>query len=187
MISFVDLVRPSNKARAFCYDLMCVITGSLFLALMAQLTLPLWFSPVPISMQSFAVLMLGAVLGSKRGALAVLTYLAQGACGLPFFAGGSFGFAVLMGACGGYLFGYVFAAFLIGYLLERGWNTSYKYTVSALTLGTFVILVAGFAWLSLFVGVHNACVMGVYPFLIGDLLKVGIATSLISTGWKLLK
>jgi biotin transport system substrate-specific component len=186
-MSYVDVIRPSDKRYAYAYDMLCVLAGSLFLALMAQLSIRLWFSPVPLSLQSFAVLMLGALLGSKRGALAIVAYLAEGALGLPFFAGGSAGIAALIGPTGGYLLGFILCAFLVGYLLERGWKRSYAMTIAALSLGTAVILFTGAFWLSFFVGGQNALTMGIYPFLIGDLLKIGAAASLIPTGWKLLK
>src|SRR5690625_2355065 len=125
MISYVDLIRPSSKPYAYVYDCLCVLAGSLFLALMAQLSLYLWFSPIPLSLQSFAVLMIGALLGSKRGALAIVAYRFEGGLGLPFFAGGSAGFAVLAGPSGGYFFGFILCAFLVGYLLERGWKKRY--------------------------------------------------------------
>lgn len=120
MTSFVDVIRPvRSKPIAFAYDTGCILFGSLFLALFSQLAIPLWFSPVPLTMQTFAVLLLGALLGSKRGPLAVALFLAEGACGLPFFAGGTAG---ISGATAGYLIGFVLCAFLVGFLLERGWK-----------------------------------------------------------------
>lgn len=186
-MSYVDVIRPSSKPFAYTYDVLCVIAGSLFLALMAQLSLYLWFSPVPLTLQSFAVLMIGSLLGSKRGALAVITYLAEGAVGLPFFAAGSAGMATLLGPTGGYFLGFILCAFLVGYLLERGWKHSYMMTLASLMVGTLVILTLGALWLSFYVGGQNALKMGIYPFLIGDCLKIGAAAALIPTGWKLLK
>lgn len=187
MTSYVDVIRSSDKPNAYAFNILYVLAGSLFLALMAQLSINIWFSPVPLSMQSFAVLMIGALLGSKRGALAVVTYLAEGALGLPFFAGGAAGIARLAGPTGGYLLGFILCAFLVGYLLERGWKRSYVMTMAALVLGTLVIQACGALWLAFFVGGQKALIMGVYPFLIGDLIKIGTAASLIPTGWKLLQ
>lgn len=184
MTSFVDIIKPAHsKPIAFAYDACCIFVGSLFLALLSQLAIPLWFSPVPLTLQTFAVLLMGALLGSKRGALAVSLYLAEGACGLPFFAGGTSG---ISGVTAGYLIGFVLCAFLVGFLLERGWKKSYPLTLCALAIGSSVILACGIIWLSLYVGVMNALAVGLYPFLIGDVMKLLAATALIPSGWKLL-
>ncbi len=187
MHSYTDIVRPSSKSFAYSYYFLCVLAGSLFLGVMAQFSIPLWFTPVPITLQTFGVLMVGGILGSKRGALAVMAYLAEGAFGLPVFAGGVAGPAALMGPTGGYLLAFVGAAFLVGWLIERGWKQSYLLTVVALTLGTLTILIVGAAWLGFYVGAGNALTLGVYPFLIGGACKIAAAALLIPKGWKLLK
>ncbi len=187
MSAYVDLVRPSNKSYAFTYDFLCVLAGSLFLALMAQLSVRLWFTPVPITLQSFAVLMMGALLGSKRGALSVLTYLAQGAIGLPVFAGFNGGIAALIGPTGGYLIGFVLCTYFVGYALEKGGKRSYFLTLLTLTAGTLLVLATGTLWLSFYVGSGNALAMGFYPFLIDGVLKIAAAAALIPTGWKWVK
>lgn len=189
MISYVDVVRPASKPYAYAFDLFCIIGGTLFLALMAHLAFHLSFTPVPITMQTFAVLLMGALLGSKRGALVIIAYLAEGAMGLPVFSTGPvMGLAALVGPKGGYLLGFVMCAFVVGYLLERGWRHNYLLTTLALVLGSVIVLVMGASWLSLYVGgFKNALVMGVYPFLIGDAIKIGLAAALIPTGWKFLK
>lgn len=186
MIAYVDIVRPSGKTLGFTYDLLCVIGGSLFLAIMSQFAFRLWFTPVPITMQTFCVLLLGGLLGSKRGALSVIAYLGQGVLGLPVFFGGGSGLIVLFGPRGGYLFAFVVAAFLIGYLLERGWRQSYKFTLVAMVLGSTLILGVGAAWLSFFVGLKISLMLGVYPFLVGDTIKTVVAAGLIPSGWKAL-
>lgn len=188
MSYYADLARPSKgKSFSLTYDFAVIIAGSLFLALMAQISLPLWFTPIRLSLQSFAVLMIGSLLGSKRGALAVLTYLAEGACGFPVFAGGFGGIAYLAGPSGGYLIGFVLATYLIGWLLEKGWKKDYSLTLTALCIGTVLILSLGSLWLSYFVGFEKALIMGTYPFLIGESLKVMAAGILISSGWKFFK
>lgn len=186
MTAFVDIVRPENNARKLTFDLLCVLGGSLFLALMAQFSIYLWFTPVPITLQTLGVMLLGALLGSKRGVLAVLLYLGEGALGLPVFAGGSFGPAVLLGPTGGYLLGFVASVFLIGLLLERGWKRSYWLTSAALAMGSAVTLTLGALWLSFFVGGECAWAMGVYPFLIGSVIKILAAAAMIPSGWKAL-
>ncbi|MCC5832814.1 MAG: biotin transporter BioY [Chlamydiales bacterium] len=178
-MSYTDVIRTSRTGYVCALNIVSLLAGSLFLALMAQISIPLWFSPVPLSMQTLAVLLLGALLGAKRGALAVAAYLAEGALGLPFFAGGAAGMAALAGPTGGYFLGFILSTFLVGYLLEReGWR-SYPMTIAALALGSLVILASGILWLSLFVGSGSALVMGFYPFLIGDLLKIGACATLI--------
>lgn len=182
MTSFVDVVRPATKGHIF--DLLCVVGGSLFLALLSQLAIQLWFTPVPITLQTLGVMLIGALLGSKKGAFSVLLYLVEGGLGLPFFAGGSSGIGVFLGPTGGYLVAFILAAYLIGWLLERGWKENYKLTLVALCLGTLVIWGVGALWLSLFVGISQALMLGVYPFVIGCSLKMIIATALIPSGWK---
>ncbi len=186
MTSYVDVVRPSSKTWGFTYDLLCVLGGSLFLALMAQLAIRLWFTPVPITLQTLGVMLIGALLGSKRGALAVLVYLGEGAIGVPVFAGAAAGFPFLFGPTGGYLFAFVISAFLVGYLLERGWKESYQLTLFALSLGSILTLGLGAFWLSFFVGAQNALIMGLCPFLIGAVVKILVAAAIIPSGWKLL-
>ena len=184
MTTLVDLVKPKNRSWAISFDCLAILAGSLFLGVSAQLALPLWFTPVPLSLFPLAVLLVGATLGAKRGALAVLTFLAEGALGLPMFAGFSGGIAVLMGPTGGYLVGSVLAAFAVGYLLQRGWINKYGLTTLALFTGSIIILGMGALWLSHFVGMQKALALGVYPFILGDVLKVGAAATLLPTCWK---
>jgi len=186
MISFVDVLKPLGKSEASIYDGLCIFCGSLLLALMAQLSIQLWFTPVPITMQTFGVMLIGALLGSKRGSLSILLYLGEGAVGLPVFAGGRGGIASLIGPTGGYLFAFVISAFVIGFLLEKGWKGNYFLTMIAFSIGSILTLGLGALWLSFYVGVENAWIMGVYPFLIGCALKILTAAFLVPSGWKLI-
>ena len=127
MTVLIDLARPKSRSSAWLFDILAVVGASFFIGLMAQLAVPLWFTPVPLSMFPMSILLVGAVLGSRKGALAVLAFLFEGACGLPMFAGFSGGISVLFGATAGYLFGSAIAAFVIGYLLERGWVKRYGF------------------------------------------------------------
>ena len=185
MTVLIDQLRPKSQSWAIVFDCMTVLTASLFLGVMSQLALPLWFTPVPLSMLTFGVMLVGATLGSKKGSLAVLAFLAEGALGLPMFAGLRCGIAVLFGPTGGYLFGSVIAAFVIGYFLERGWVKKYGFTALALLIGSVIILACGSAWLGCMIGMKQALALGVYPFLIGDLIKVAAAATLVPTCWKL--
>ena len=184
---YADLLRPSMRRSALLYDAALVLGGSLFIALSAQVAIQLPFSPVPITGQTLAVLLVGALLGSRRGALAVLAYIAEGLAGLPVFAGGAAGLARLFGPTGGYLVGFVAAAFLVGWLAERGWDRRFGTTIAAMTLGNVVIYSVGAVWLAVFVGgLSRAWSLGVLPFLPGDALKIVLAAVLLPGGWKLL-
>jgi biotin transport system substrate-specific component len=167
-------------------EIALVLGGSLLIALSAQLQFVLPFSPVPITGQTFAVLLLGALYGSKRGPATVVTYLALGAVGLPVFAGGAFGIARLVGPTGGYLLGFVAAAFVVGLLSERGWDRKLWTTAVGMIIGNGIIYVAGVLWLSRFVGWPAVLSTGVLPFLAGDALKIALATILLPAGWKLI-
>ncbi len=184
MSAYIDLIRPRRKQATLAFDLLCVLGGSLFLALMAQVAIPLWFTPVPLTLHTFAILLMGALLGSKRGTLAVILYLAEGALGLPVFAGGAFGWARLLGPTGGYLLSFILATYLIGYLLERGWRTSYLRTLFALMIGEAIILLLGTLWLSMSVGMDKAFMLGFVPFIPGEMVKILATALLIPTGWK---
>ena len=156
-------------------SLLLVIGGSFLIALFARISIPLPFSPVPIALQGHICLLLGALLGSRKGSLAVLAYIAQGAMGLPVFALGKAGIAVLLGPTGGYLMGYLAATWVTGYLIERSVSKSLRGAMVAMTLGNLVIYLCGLSQLALFVGVQRVFFLGMLPFLIGDGLKLILA------------
>ncbi|NOX63854.1 MAG: biotin transporter BioY [Chloroflexi bacterium] len=163
-----------------------VVMGSLLVALAAQVTIPLPFSPVPITGQTFAVLLVAALLGGRGGAAALLLYLTEGALGLPVFAGGLGGPAVLLGPTAGYLYGFVVAAFVVGRLCERGWDRRLLTAAAAMLLGNAIIYGFGLPWLAAFVGAENALSLGLLPFIPGDILKLALAALSLPLGWKLL-
>lgn len=185
--TYADLLRPAGRSKALTYDAALVLAGSLFIALSAQFALPLPFSPVPITGQTLAVLLTGAMLGSRRGALSALAYLGEGLAGLPVFAGGAAGAAHLVGPTGGYLAGFVAAAYVTGALAERGWDRRAGTVVLAMLLGNLVLYGPGLAWLARFAGMDKALALGLYPFLVGDLLKILVAASMLPLGWKLVR
>ena len=176
----VDVAWPGADTRR---AVLLAAGGSILIALLAQLEFPLW--PVPITGQTFGVLLIGAVLGSRLGAITVLTYLAWGATGLPVFAGGHLGPATLFGPTGGYLLGFVPAAFVVGWLSERAWDRRILSTAGAMLLGTIVIYIPGILWLSRFVGWDHVLEAGLLPFIVGDLLKVALAALALPAGWNL--
>jgi biotin transport system substrate-specific component len=163
-----------------------LLGGSLFIAVAAQLRIPLPFSPVPVTGQTFAVLLLAAIYGSKRGPAAVMAYLILGFSGLPVFAGGAFGAAMVYGPTAGYLVGFLGAACIVGTLSERGWDRRPWSTAASMIIGNLVIYIAGVAWLSKLVGWDSALSVGVLPFLAGDAIKITFATFLLPVGWKII-
>ena len=153
----------------------------------AQAEIRLPFTPVPVTLQPLAVFLVGAALGSRRGALAMLAYLAEGAAGLPFFAGGAAGPQHLVGPTGGYLAGFVAAAFVIGWFAERGWDRTPVRAFGAMLMGSVVLFACGLAQLSFFTGVPRAIELGLLPFVVGDLLKMALAAALLPAVWKILE
>src|SRR5947209_862700 len=165
-----------------------VIGFSLLIALSAQVAIPLPWTPVPITLQTFAVLLTGALLGSRLGTLAMIAYLIEGAGGLPFFAAGGSGVAhLLFSPTSGYLLSYPLAAFVVGLLAERGWDRRFLTAAAAMCLGSLVILLSGWAWLARFTGAAFAWDHGVAPFLIGDAIKIVLAAAVLPSGWMLLR
>lgn len=167
-------------------ELALILGGSLLIALAAQIRITLPFTPVPITGQTFAVLLVAALYGSRTGSLTVATYVALGALGLPVLAGGSAGLTQLLGPTGGYLAGFIAAAYVVGLLSERGWDRKPWTTAASMIVGNVVIYVCGVVWLSRFVGWEAVLVSGVLPFLVGDALKIALATILLPAGWRLI-
>lgn len=155
-------------------DALLVVAGSLLIAALAQIQIPLPFSPVPITLQTLGVFLVAGALGGKRGALSVALYVAEGAAGLPFFAGGLAGLAQLGGPRGGYLAGFVAAAAAIAWLLPR------RGALLALVAGQIAIYALGVGWLSTFMGLKAAFIAGCLPFLVGDALKLAVAASTLA-------
>jgi biotin transport system substrate-specific component len=170
----------------FWEQALLVVGFSVLNALAAQVAIPLPFSPVPITAQTFAVLVTGMLLGSRLGAAALVAYLAEGLSGVPVFAGGRAGPLVLLGPTGGYLVGFVASAYVVGWLAERGWDRRPWTTALAMALGNVVIYAAGVTWLANLLGPTRALEQGLLPFLPGDLLKLILAATLLPAGWRLL-
>ena len=181
-----DAVLPGGEgARKLARDAALVIGGCLFTALLAQVKIPLGFTPVPITGQTFAVLLVGASLGSRRGAAALLLYLVAGSW-LPFYAGGASGYVWSL-ASGGYIVGFVPAAYAVGWLAERGWDRK-PWILLAMLVGNVILYVPGLLWLSRFVAPEWACgntlACGLYPFILGDLIKLVAASLLLPGAWE---
>ncbi|GAB4575595.1 MAG: biotin transporter BioY [Anaerolineae bacterium] len=186
VMTYADLYRPQTARRAAVYDGLVVLGGALLIAVSAQIAVPLPFSPVPVTGQTFGVLLVGMLLGMRRGTASVLTYLAQGALGWPVFAGGTGGWPVLLGPTGGYLVGFVAAAALTGWLAERGWDRRVGATLLAMVLGNALIYLFGVTRLAGFAGVEAALSAGMFPFVVGDVVKALLAAGALPLGWRVL-
>ena len=170
------LVDNFSGDRSLTRDLLYIVGVSLLTGLMAQIRVTLPFTPVPFTGQTFAVLLSGAVLGSRRGFLSQALYLAEGAAGLPVFAGGAGSALYLLGPTGGYLWSFPVAAALLGWLVERGASRSSSKLAGALIVSDLLILASGGAWLHILFRVPNSqsWVLGFYPFLGADILKIAL-------------
>jgi biotin transport system substrate-specific component len=147
-LPYLPLAKTLWPARSLGRDLSLVLAGSLFVALLAQVAIPLPFTPVPITGQTLGVLLVGAALGSRLGFMALLAYLLEGAMGLPVFAGGTGGLAKILGPTGGFLLAFPLAAGLVGLLVERlGLDRSFLGTLLAMLLGNALIYLLGLPWL----------------------------------------
>ncbi len=189
-----DAIIPvSDRTKRLARDAALVVAGCLFTALLAQVKIPLGFTPVPITGQTFAVLLVGASLGSRRGAAAMVLYLVAGSW-LPFYAGGASGLVWGLSS-GGYIIGFIPATFVVGWLAERGWDRK-PWILLAMLAGNVLLYVPGLIQLSLFVQGIDPSVAddqvlsttlkwGLYPFILGDLIKLVAASLLLPGAWEL--
>jgi biotin transport system substrate-specific component len=165
-------------------DVLLVVGASLVTAAAAQVALPLPWSPVPLTGQTFAVLLTGAALGARRALLAQALYLLEGAMGLPVFAGGLGGALLFAGPTGGYLVAFPLAAAVVGMCAECGWDRRFGTMLASMLLGSAVILVSGLAVLSHFVPADRLLAAGLLPFLPGDVIKVVAAALALPAAWR---
>lgn len=165
-------------------DAALVLGGAALTGLAAQVVVPIPGSPVPITGQTFAALVVGAALGWRRGGVSMLVYLVAGALGLPWFNDGTSGMA---GASAGYIVGMVVAATLVGALATRGGDRTVGRTVATMAAGNVVIYAIGVSWLigATGFGIGHALAVGVLPFLIGDAVKIALAAGVLPAAWRL--
>lgn len=156
-----------------------IVAGSLLIALCAQIRIPLPFTPVPITLQTLAVMLVGGALGSRNGALSVLLYLAQSMMGLPVLSGGHIDPAALIGPAGGYLASFIFQAYLVGWFMERKQEIGPSLVMLGIALSCVVNLSLGALWLGNFAGFGNAFKLGVLPFIPGEICKSILALNLL--------
>jgi biotin transport system substrate-specific component len=158
---------------------LLVVAGSAIIAIAAQIAIPIPFTPVPLTMQPLAVLVVGIVLGSRRGAAAAVLYLLEGLSGLPVFAQGHGGPLWLIGPTAGYLYSYPLAAFIAGWFSERGWGNHIARALCGMLIALAVIYAGGWLWLAFIAGPRGAFAMGIMPFVVADVVKIAIAAALL--------
>jgi len=163
-------------------SLALVLVGVGILAVSARIQVP--FYPVPVTMQTLAVMMIAMAYGSKLGTTTLFSYLLAGFLGAPVFAGGA-GFAYMAGPTGGYLAGFLLAGIVLGALADRGWTRNWQTTAAAMLVGTAIIYLLGVTWLSQLIGFDKAITFGLVPFIYGDILKLVIAAAAVPYMWKM--
>lgn len=175
-----DRLWPASGA-SLARNVVLAVLGSALVAVAAQVNVPMF--PVPMTLQSLAVLLIGAAYGARLGAATLALYALEGAMGLPVFAGFTSGFML---ASFGYILGFIVAAYVVGWLAERGWDRSPVKMFAAMLLGGAVLYVPGLIWLSAWIGTEKAIQFGLLPFIPGDLVKAAVAALGFPAAWALL-
>jgi biotin transport system substrate-specific component len=170
-------------------DAVLALGGAAFVGLAAQVSFHLGFTPVPITGQTFAVLLVGAAYGSMLGAASLSLYVLLGLAGVPWYSEQKHGWEVFSGATGGYIAGFVVAAFVTGWLAERGWDKRLSSSISVMLTGSVVIYACGVIWLHHSIGVSwsTTLVDGLYPFVPGDIVKLYLAAAALPAAWTLVR
>ena len=183
MMNTIPAVLDQRRAIT---QVLLVIAGSAIIAIAAQIAIPIPFSPVPLTLQPLAVLLVGIALGATRGSAAATLYLLEGAAGLPVFAQGHGGALWLIGPTAGYLLSYPFAAFVAGWFSQRGWGSTIARALAGMLVALAIIYAGGWAWLAVLAGPRAALAMGIVPFVIADMIKVAIGAALLPSAEKLI-
>jgi biotin transport system substrate-specific component len=178
-------IRVGERLNTRVRDVALVVAGALFIYLTSRIVIPVPGTPVPITGQTFGVLLVGGALGFRRGLIAVALYVLLGVIGLPFFAEGKGGLSVIWGARGGYLIGFVAAGAVVGRLAELGWDRRLGGALGAMLVGSVVIYAIALPWLKVVTGwsVDETIQKGLMPFLLGDALKLVLAAVLFPAAW----
>jgi biotin transport system substrate-specific component len=187
-ITIADFLVPIRVGEALssrARHIFLIVAGTLVIYLAARVSIPVPGSPVPVTGQTFGVLLVGGALGFRRGLASTLLYVGLGLVGLPFFADGKAGLTVLIGSTGGYLVGFVLAAALVGRLAELGWDRRIGGAIGAMLIGNAVIYVVGLPWLAAVGGYDAATAIayGLTPFLVGDAIKLLLAAVVFPAAW----
>lgn len=185
-MSVADTYFLKSEKKSLITEALLVFSGAIFIALSAYIYIPLSFTPVPITLQTYSVLTLATLMGSKRAPLSVGVYLLLGALGFPVLSEGRAGLEVMFGATGGYLLGFILSSYMVGLLIEKGWDRSFLKGFLTFSVGQLLIFIPGLLWLGQFTGYETVLEKGFYPFILGGIVKaaLGVTTSLCI--WKFL-
>jgi len=185
-LTLIDVIFPKieSKNLALVKDILLVLSFAILTGICAKLKVEI--GPVPITMQTFAVLISGALLGSKRGALSQITYLLMGLAGIPWFSRGG-GMSYVFSPTFGYILSFVLAAFFVGFLCERGFDRKIETAILAMIFGNILIYLPGLLWLARFIGFEKVLLVGFYPFILGDLIKLFLASLILPFVWRVAK
>ncbi len=179
--ALINALFPTQGLNTYYKNIAFVIFGTLLLAVSSKVQVPFW--PVPMTMQTFIVFIIGMTYGWKLSFVTLVVYLIEGALGLPVFAKGG-GLLYLMGPTAGYLYGMTVAAGVIGYFAEKGYSNSYLKSLLPLVIGTIIIFLFGVFYLGSIIGYNKALVVGLYPFIPSEFFKIALAVFLVPTIWK---
>ena len=185
LADFLVPIQLGERVSARARNIALVVLGALLIYLTARIVFPVPGSPVPVTGQTFGVLLVGGALGFKRGVAAVGLYVAVGLVGVPFFAENKGGISVILGATGGYLIGFILAGGVVGRLAELGWDRRLVGAVAAMAIGNVVIYLVGVPWLMAVTGVDLATgiALGLTPFIVGDIIKLALAGAAFPLAW----
>lgn len=187
------IARPSSRARAFALDAVLVLSGAMFVALLAQASIPLW--PVPITGQTLGVIVVGAALGARRGAAALTTYMLIGLAGLPVFADFTGSIAAIAKPSFGFVIGFIFSAFVAGWFAERAWDRRPALAFLGFAAASVVPFLFGIPYMAFILNVVMGLDLsfwalleaGLFPFIVGGLIKAGLAAVIIPGAWALVR
>jgi len=177
------LPRVENKVLSAVKDTTLVLGFAILTGIAAQLKIEI--GAIPITMQTLVVLLSGALLGSKKGLMSQFIYILGGLTTLPWFARGG-GMAYILSPTFGYILGFVLAAYLVGILTEKGWDRDIRTAVLVMLAGNVIIYIPGLLWLAKFVGISKVLIVGFYPFILGDVIKIFLAGLILSFSWKII-
>ena len=180
----IDSIWPLKNINVILKNIILILLGTIILTISAKIQIPFW--PVPMTMQTYVVLVIGMIYGFKLGFLTLLAYLIEGALGIPVFAKGG-GLIYLTGPTAGYLYGMLIASGVIGYYSERGLVKSPIDAILPLILGTNIIFVCGVGYLGSIIGYEKALIAGLLPFIPSEFFKIALALSTIGLLWKYFK
>ena len=190
--TMVEAVLPWE--RSWLRDVLLVAAAVVLMDLLARIAIYLPFTPVPVTGQTFGMLLAGALLGRWRAAAAMLAYLAEGMAGLPVFASGNSAWTLsaagtpyILGPTAGYLFALPPVAFVVGWLAERGWDRRFWLALVAMLVGSALVYVVGVSWLAHFVGADKAFALGALPYIPGDVIKSVVAAAILPSGWQVVR